>query len=171
MLNGNLNGKEIEKKRGYIYVVVIVVQSLSHFVSLRTHGLQHARLSCLSPSPRACSNPFLLNQWCHPTISSSVAFISFCLQFFPAAGSFLMSQLFASGGQSFRASTSTPVLPMNIQDYFPLRLTDLITLLSREFSGVFSSKTFQKHSFFGAQPSLWSNSHICPWLLENHSFD
>ena len=166
MLNGNLNGKEIEKKRGYIYVVVIVVQSLSHFVSLRTHGLQHARLSCLSPSPRACSNPFLLNQWCHPTISSSVAFISFCLQFFPAAGSFLMSQLFASGGQSTGVSASASVPPENTQGWFPLGLTGLISLQSKWLSRVFSSTTVQKHQFFGAQPSLWSNFHILTWLLE-----
>ena len=87
-----------------------------------------------------------------------------CLQFFPASGSFLMSQFFASGGQSIEASIS--VLPMNIQDWFPLGLTDLTSLLSKGLSRVFSNTTVQKHQFFGAQPSLWSNSHIHTWPLE-----
>ena len=87
-----------------------------------------------------------------------------CLQFFPASGSFLMSQF-----QSIEASTS--VLPMNIQDWFPLGLTGLISLQSKGLSVVFSSTTIQKHQFFSAQPSLWSNSHIHTWPLENHSFD
>ena len=84
--------------------------------SLRPHGLQHARLPCLSPTPGACSNSCPLSQWCHPTISSSVVPFSSCPQSFPASGSFLMSQLFASGGQSIGASASASVLPMNIQD-------------------------------------------------------
>ena len=105
-----------------------------------------------------------LNQWFHPTISSSATFFSFCLQSFPASGSFPMSQLFARGGQSIGASAS--VLPMNIQGWFPLGLTDLIYLLSKGLSRVFSRTTFRKHQFFSAQPSLWSNSHIYTWLLE-----
>ena len=96
--------------------------------SLRPHGLQHARLPCLSPTPGACSNSCPSSQWCHPTISSSVIPFSFCLQSFPASGSFPMSQLFASGGQSIGASPSALVLPMNIQDWFPLGLTGLISL-------------------------------------------
>ena len=88
--------------------------------SLWPHGLQHSRLPCLSPSPRACSNSCPLSQWCHLTISSSIVPFSSLLQSFPVSGSFLMSQLFASGGQSIRTSASTSVLPVNIQDWFAL---------------------------------------------------
>ena len=132
--------------------------------SLRPHGLQYARLPCPSPSPWACSSSRPLNPWYHPTISSSVAPFSSCLQSFPAAGSFPMSQLFASGGQSTRASAS--VLPINIQDWFPLGWTVWISLQSKGLSRTFSSTTVQKRQFFGTQPSLWSNSYICMWLLE-----
>ena len=111
--------------------------------SLWPHGLQHARLPCPLPSPRACSNSCPLSQWCHPTISSSVVPFSSCLQCFPAPGSFLMSQLFASGDQSIGASASVSVLPMNIQDWFPLGLTGLI-LQSRGPSRVFSNTTVKK---------------------------
>ena len=123
------------------------------------HGLQHTRLPCPSPAPGACSNSCPSNQWCHATISSSVISFSSCLQFCPASGSFLISQFFTPGGQSMGASAS--VLPVNIQDWFPLRLTGLISLLSKGLSRVFSNTTVQKHQFFGAQPSLWSNSHTC----------
>ena len=99
-----------------------------------------------------------------PTISSSVIPFSSCLQSFPASGSFPMSWLFASDGQSIGASASVPA--MNIQGWFPLELTGLISLLSKELSRVFSSTIVWKHQFFGAQPSFWSNSHICTWLLE-----
>ena len=85
--------------------------------SLWPHGLQHARLPCPSPTLRACSNSCLLSRWCHPTISSSVIPFSSCLQSIPASGSFLMSQLFESGGQSIGVSASTSVLPMNTQDW------------------------------------------------------
>ena len=88
------------------------------------------------------------------------------IQSFPASGSFSMSQLFASGGQSIGASASASVLPMNIQDWFPLGLTSWIFLLSKGFSRVFSKATVWKHQFFGAQPSLWSNSHTHTWLLD-----
>ena len=98
-------------------------------------------------------------------LSSDIPFSS-CLQFFPASWSFLMSQLFASGGQSTGVSTSASVLPMNIQDWFPLGLTGWISLQSREFSRVFSNTTVQKHQFLGVQPSLWSSPHIHTWLLE-----
>ena len=118
--------------------------------SLQPHGLQHARLLCPSPIPRACSNSCPLSPWCHPTISSSVIPFSSCLQSFPASGSFSMSQFFASGGQSIGVSTSASVLPMNIQDKFPLGLTDLISLQSQELSRVFSNTTVQKHQFFSA---------------------
>ena len=131
---------------------------------LRPHGLQHNRLPCPSPIPGAYSNS--LNQWCHPTISSSVVPFSSCLQSFPASGSFPMSQVFTSGGQSIRVSASASVLPMNIQDWFPWGLTGLIFLQSKGLSRVFSNTTVQKHQSFGAQFSLQSNSHIHTWLLE-----
>ena len=104
-----------------------------------------------------------LSRWCHPTISSSVTPFS-CPQSFPASWSFPMSQLFTSGGQSIGASAS--VLPINIQGWFPLGWTDLISLLSKGLSRVFSSTTVQKHQFFNTHPSLWTNSHIHKWLLE-----
>ena len=100
-------------------------------LTLRPSGLQHARLPCPSPTPRACSNSCPLSRWCHPTISSSVIPFSSCLQSFPAWGSFPMSQFFASGGQSIGASALASVLPMNIQDWFPLGLTGLTSLQSK----------------------------------------
>ena len=130
------------------------------------NGLQHARPSYPSLSPRVCPSSFPLNQWCYPAVSSSAALFSFCLQSFPASRSFPMSWLFASGGQSIGASASALVLPMHIQGWFPLGLTSLISFLSKGFSRVFSGTVVQKHQVFGAQPSLWSNSHICTWLLE-----
>ena len=129
-------------------------------------GLQHAKLTCPSLSPWVCSNPCPSSQWCHPTISSSVAPFSSCLQSFPALGYFPMSQFFASGGQSIEASASATVIPMNVRVWFPLGLTGLISLLFKGLSRVFYSTTVWKHQFFGAQPSLWLNSHICTWLLE-----
>ena len=104
--------------------------------------------------------------WCHPTISSSANLFSSCPQSFPASRSFPMSWLFASGGQGIGASASTSVLPMNIQGWFPLGLTDLISLQSKGLPGVFSNTTVQNHKFFGVQPSLWSSCHFCTWLLE-----
>ena len=139
--------------------------------SLWLHARQHSRLPCPSLTPRTCSDSCPLSQWCHPTILSSDVRFSSCLQSFPASWSFLMSQLFVSGGQSTGVSASASVLPMNIQDWFTLGLTSLISLQSKEFSRVFSNTTVQKHQFLGVQPSLWSSSHIHTWLLENHSFD
>ena len=133
--------------------------------SLQPHGLQHTRPPCPSPTPRVYSNSCPLSQWCHPTISSFVVPF-FCLQSFPASGSFPMSQFLASGGQSIGASASASVLPMNIQDWFPLGLTGWVSLQSKGLSRVFSNTTVQKHQIFGAQLSLWSNSHIHTWLLE-----
>ena len=115
------------------------------FNSLWPSGLQHTRLPCPSPTPRACSNTCPLGQWCHPTISSSVVPFSSCLQSFPASGSFQMSLLFASGGQSIGVSASTSVLPMNIQDWFPLGWIGCISLQSKGLSRVFSNTTVQKH--------------------------
>ena len=134
--------------------------------SLRPHESQHTRPPCPSPTPRACSNSCPWSQWCHPAISSSVILFSSCLESFPASGSFPMSQLFTSGGQSITVSVSSSVLPMNIQGWFPLGLTGLISLQSKGLSRVFSSTTVRKHEFSGAQPYLWSNSHICTWLWE-----
>ena len=107
-----------------------------------------------------------LSWWCHPTISSSVIPFSSCLQSFPALGSLLMSQLFASGGLSIGASALASVLPMNIQDWFPWGLTGLISLSSKGLSRVISRTIIQKHQFFSAQPCFQFNSHICTWLLE-----
>ena len=139
-----------------IKFIFIFQMDLVHFSrsvvsdTLWPHGLQHVTLTCLSPTPRAYSNSHPLCWWCHPTISSSVIPFSSCLQSFPASGSFQVSQLFVSGGQSIGVSTSTSVLPMNIQDWFPLGLTGLISLQSKGFSRVFSNTTVQKHQFFGA---------------------
>ena len=162
--------------------------------SLPPHGLQHTRLPCSSLSPRVCSNSCPLSQWCHPTISSSVALFSSCLQSFPASSrSFnqivcpllLLPSIFPSirvfsnesavhirspNYWSFSFS-SAPALPVNIQGWFPLGLTGLISLLSKGLSRVFSNSTIRKHQFFGTQPSSWSKSHIHTWLLEKPSFD
>ena len=129
---------------------------MSH--SLWPHALQRARLPCPSLSPRVCSNPYPLSQWCYLTLSSSVILFSFCRQSFPPSGSFPMSVLLASSGQSIGASAS--VLPINLQDWFLLGLTGLISLQSKGLSRVFSSTTTWKHQFFRTQPSLWFNCHI-----------
>ena len=134
--------------------------------SLWPHESQHARLPCPSPTPRAYSNSCSSIRWCHPTISSSVIPFSSCLQSFPASGSFPLSQFVASGGQSTGASASASVLPMNIQDWFPLGWIGLISLQSKGLARVFFNTTIQKHQFFNAQPSLWLNFHICTRLLE-----
>ena len=133
--------------------------------SLQPHEPQHARPPCPSPTPRVYPNSCPLSQWCHPTISSSVVPFS-CPQSFPASGSFQMSQLFASGGQSMGVSASTLVLPMNTQDRSPLGWTGWISLQSKGLSRVFSNPTVQKHQFLSAQLSSQSNSHIHTWLLE-----
>ena len=112
---------------------------------LQPHGLQHTRLPCPSLSFWVCSNSCLLSEWCHPTISSSFSHLSFCPQSFPASGSFLVSQFFASGGQKTGASAS--VLLMNIQGWFPLELTGLISLLSKGLSRVFPNPTVWSISF------------------------
>ena len=125
---------------------------LSHVRHFGPHGLQNAKPPCQSPTPRVHSNSCPLSRWCHPTISSSVVpfSFSFCLQFFPASGSFPMSQFFASGGERTGVSASASVLPMNIQG------------LSR----VFSSTTVQKHQFFSIPAFFIVHSHIHIWLLE-----
>ena len=134
--------------------------------SLQPHGLQHARLTCPSPTPKACSNSCPSSQWCHPTVSSSVIPFSSCLQSFAASGSFPMSQFFTSGNQSNGASASVSIVPMNIQDWFPLGLTGLISLQFKGLSRVFSNTTVQKHQFFSARLSSQSKCHIHTWPLE-----
>ena len=122
--------------------------------SLRPHGLQHARLPCPSPTPRAYINSYPLSRRCHPTTSSSVIPFSSCLQSFPASGSFQISQFFMSGGQSIGVSASASVLRMNIQEQFPLGWTGLVSLQSKGLSRVFSNITVKKHQFFITQLSL-----------------
>ena len=159
------------KAKGMVSRRILLTSSsvqFSHSVvcdSLWPHGLQHAGLSCPSPTPGACSNSCPWSQWCHSTISSSVVPFSACLQSFPASGSFQMSQFFASGGQSNRIKVTASALPVNIQDWFPLGWTGWISLQSKGLSRAFSN-TFQNHQFLGVQLSLWSNSHIHTWLLE-----
>ena len=119
--------------------------------SLRPHESQHARPPCPSPTPRVQTNSCPSSMWCHPTILSSVVPFSSCLQSFPASGSFQMSQHIRWPG--IGASASASVLPMNIQDWFPLGWTGWISLQSKGRSRVFSNTTVQTHQFFGAQPS------------------
>ena len=128
------------------------VQSLSCVRLFATPRLQHARLPCPSPTPGVYPNSCPLSRRCHPTISSSVVSFSSCLQSFLASGSLQMSQFFASGGQRIGDSVSASVLPMNIQDLFPLELTGLISLQSKGLSRVFSSTTIQKPSI------LWQSA-------------
>ena len=133
--------------------------------SLWPHGLQHARLSCASPIPRACSNSCSSSRWCYPTISSFVIPFSSHPVSFPASGSFPMIQLFTTDGQGIGTSTSVSVFPINIQDWFPLGLTGWISLQSKGLSRVFSNTTVQKHQFFDAQlygPTLTVCSNSCP---------
>ena len=134
--------------------------------SLLPHESQHTKSPCPSPTPGVYSNSCPSSQWCHPAISSSVIPFSSCPQSLPALGSFPMSQLFASGGQSIGVSASASVLPMNTQDLPPSGWTDWISLQSKGLSRVFSNITVQKHQFFSAQLSSQSNSHIHTWPLE-----
>ena len=154
--------------RSFFYLFYISVQFSRSVVSdsLWSHGLQHTRPLCPSLSPRVCSDSCSSSLWCYPTISFSVAPFSSCLQSFPALGSFPMSRLFASGGQSTGASASASVLPMNFQGWFPVGLTGWISLQSKGLLRVFYKTAVWKHQFFNAQPSLWPNSHIRMWLLE-----
>ena len=149
-------------------VIISWLLLFSHSVmsdSLRPHGLQHARPLCPSPSPKVCPSSCPLHWWCHPAISSSDTLFSFCPQSFPASGTFSMSQMFASDDPNFGVSASASVFPMCIQGWFPLRLTDLISLLSTGLSGVFFSTIVQRHQFFATLSSLWSSSHNHAWPL------
>ena len=139
--------------------------------SLRPHGLRHTRPSCPPPTPRVYSNSCPLSWWCHQTISSSVVPFSSCLHSFPASGSFPVNQLFASGGQSIGVSASASVLPVNIQDWFPLGWTGWISLLFKGLSRVFSNTTVQKHQFFGTQLSFSPTLTSIHDYWKSHSFD
>ena len=153
-----------------LIIRIMLMLLFSHSVvsdSLWLHGLQHPGFPSLSLG--LCSNSCPLSRWCHPTISSSVVPFSFHLQSFPPSGSFPMSQFFASGGQSIGASAS--VIPVNIQGWFPLGWTDLISLVSRGLSKVFSNTTVQKHQFFGAQPPYGPTLISIHDYWKNHSFD
>ena len=141
------SGKQTHKKENQFSSVT---QSCP---TLRLHGPQHARPPCTSPTPWVYPNSCPLSRWCHPTISSSVIPFS-CPQSFPASGSFQMSQLFASGGQSIGVSALTSVLPMNTQDRSPSEWTGWISLQSKGLSRVFSNTTVPKHQFFCIQLSL-----------------
>ena len=160
--------KREKRKQSYIELTFLSFWFSCSVVSdsFRPHGLKHARLLCPSPTLRPCSNSCPLSLWFHPTISSSVVPFSSCPQSFQASGSFQMSQLFTSGGQSIGVSPLASVLPKNTQDRSPLEWTGWISLQSKGLSRVFSNTTVQKHQFFGAQPSSHSNSHIHTWLLE-----
>ena len=151
----------------------MLVSAIHQHESAIVYSLNHVQLC----DPMDCSTPgsFVLHyppefaqthvhwiNWCHPTTSSSVTPFS-CLQSLPASGSFPVSWLFVSGGQSIGASV--PVLPMTIQDWFPLGLIGLISSQSKGLTRIFCSTTVWKHQFFVTQPSLWSISHICTWLL------
>ena len=146
------------------------VHSLSRVQLYATPCTAARQASCPSPTPRAYSNSYPLSQWCRPTILSSVMSISSCLQSFPTSGSFPRSHFFASGGQSIGVSASASVPPMNIQNWFPLQLTGLISLHSKGLSRFFSNTTVQKHQFFSAQLSLLSDSHT-HFHGKYHSFD
>ena len=156
------NGEHLEFKKsslkslGQELSIASSVQVSRSVVSdfLQPHELQHARLPCPSPTSEAYSNSCPSSRWCYQTISSSVVPFSSRLQSFPASGSFPVSQFFASGGQSIGVSASTSVLPMNIQDWFPLGLAGWISLQSKGLSKVFSNTTVQKHQFFSTQLSL-----------------
>ena len=153
----------------FIFYFMIHLNSHSFFNqvvpnSLWSHGLQHIRLPWLSLSPGVCAKWCPLSRWCYLSIPSSASASSFCLLSFPASRSFPVSWLFESDSQSIIASVS--VIPVNIQGWFSLGLTGLISLQSKGFSRLTSSTMVWKHQFFGDHPSLWSNSHIRPWLLE-----
>ena len=149
----------------------LAVQSPSLVRLFVTPWTAACQASCPSPSPRVCSNSCPLSQWCHPTISSSLIPFFSCPQSFPTSGSFPISRLFASGSQSIGASASVSVLPMNIQGWFPLGLTDLISLQSKGLSRVFSNITVQKHQLFSTQILYSSALTSINDYWESHSFD
>ena len=135
--------------------------------SLQPNGLQHTRRLCPSPSPKVCPSSCPL----HPAISFSDSIFSFCPQYSPVSGTFTMSQLFPSDDQNTGVSASESVFPMSIQGWFPLRLTGLISLVSKGLSGVFYSTAVWRHQFFSAPLSLWSSSDNIHYHWEDQSLD
>ena len=172
VLNKSTNlDKGVFKTWSCVNHILSSVKEKPHFSSvtqscptLGPHGLQHARPPCPLPTPRVYSNSCPLSQWCHPIISSSVVPFSSCLQSFPGLGSFPMSKFFTSSGQSIGVSVSASVLPMNIQDWFPLGWTGWISLQSKGLLRVSSNTTVQKHQFF--------NTHLLysPTLTSIHDY-
>ena len=152
----------------YIYTLVRFSRSVMSDSTTAWTAARHVSLSITNSHSlfNGLNGSMDMSQWCHPTISSSVLPFFSCLQSFPASGSFPMSRFFSSGGQIIGVLTSASVLPMNIQDWFPLGWTGWISLQSKGLSRVFSNTTVQKHQFFGVQLSFQSNSHIHTWLLE-----
>ena len=166
------------KSTGVYWSILVAIPfcsvQFSHSVmsdSLWHHESQHARPPCPSPIPGVHPTPCPLSCWCHPTISSYVVSFSSCPQSFPALGSFQMCQLFASGGQGIGVSASESVLPMNIQDWFPLGWIGWISLQSKGLSRVFSKTTVQNHQFFGAQLFYSSTLTSIYDHWKNHSLD
>ena len=139
--------------------------------SLQPRGLQHARLPCSSPTPEACSNSCPSSWWCHPTISSSVIPFSSCHQSLPASGSFPMNQFFTSGGQSIGVSASASVLPMNIQDWFPLGLTGWISLPSKDSQESSSTPQFKSINSLSLSLLYSPTLTFIHDYWKNHSFD
>ena len=155
----------------FSHLFKVLVQLLSSVRLFATPWTEAYQASLSFTIPGVCSNSCSLIWWCHPIILSSAVPFSSCLQSFPGSGSFLMSQLFTSGGQSIGTSASASILPMNIQDWSPLRGTGWISLQSKGLSRVFSNTTVQKHQFFGAQ--LFNSATLMSvhdyW--KTHSFD
>ena len=144
---------------------------LTHVQLFGPHEPQHTRLLCPPLSPRICSSSCALSQWCYPTHFILCPPLLLLLQFFPASESFPMSQFFASGSQSIGASASASVLPMNIQEWFPLGLTDLISFQSRGLSRIFFSTTIQNHQLFGVSLLYGSTLTSVHNYWKNPSFD
>ena len=163
VISGFMLGMLLKKKKKRRRNVAI--QSLSCDRFFVTPWTTPCQVSLSFTISWVCSNSCPLSRWCHPTISSFVTPFSSGFQSSPGSESFPMSRLFTLGGQSIDGA-SPSILPINIQGWSPLGLTGLISLLSKGLSRVFSSTTIQKHQFSSSQPSLWSNSHICIWLLE-----
>ena len=158
----------MDKGSFFLFVCFSSVQFSRSVVSdsLQPHESQHARTPWPSPTPGVHPDSCPSSPWCHPAISSSVVPFSSCPQSLPASESFLMSQLFAWGGQSTGVSALASFLPKKPQDWSPSEWTGWISLQSKGLSRVFSNTTVQKHQFFGAQLSSQSNSHIHTWRLE-----
>ena len=151
--------------------IPVVVQSPSCVLLFATPWTAAHQAFHPSPSPKACPSSYSLHRWCHPAISPSDALFSFCLQFFPASGTFPMSQLFSPDDQSTGASASASVLPTSMQGWVPSRFTGLTSLVSKGLSRVFSTTIVWRHQCFGTPPSLRSRSYNHMYHWEDHSLD